>query len=333
MSATIAGNNPALSPEVMYRDKEFIPALIADTVYAQLTERRGLPQNFGRSVTFVTPGLQPQDRTKLADGIPVNPAPTSSSEQTITTNIYGNVFAAGDYLMKTSPFDAFKYLMGQAEQAASYAYDASIRDVVFADNVFSVNTFAPNGKQSVDQILQTDTLSLDDVRFANFLLQQNAVKPKNNNYFAGVVTVGQKYDLTNQNSGGGFLDLAKQNPAGIDDIKKAMKYDGNKSPIGEYVGTALWASQLNPVIPNAGGVNVHYSAFWGENSLFTSDLGGDGLEIFVKRASKTGTWDVIEMLGLATGYKFATASLNASDGNTDVANQRIVKVLSASTMF
>lgn len=335
MAISTTSNNSAMSPLGVYYQEVTLPRLIAKTVYHNLTYKKGLPDGKGRNYSWILGGVQPSNTTPLVEGVPVTPGPTTSSVISATVQEYGNVFAASSLLANTSVVDSFKYLMEQVEQAGAYAVDALIRNEVFnaSQTTFGVNQFAANQKASIAAITSSDIMTLADVRFAHFFLEQNNVPTKGNGKYVGVITTGQKYDLTNSNSGGGFLDLAKQNPAGIDEIKKSVEFpeDGRVDVVGEYGGTVLFSTSLNPVVSN-GTVNVHYSAFWGDASLASVELDGEAFKIFTKQADK-GTYDVIEMIKMASGYKMAFAAKNLSQDYTTLSNQRVVQIASASSLF
>ncbi len=339
MAVSTTINNPGLSPLGVYYREEMVPALIANLVYGNLIEKNGLPDGKGRSVSFIIPDLQPQNGTVLSQGVPVTPGPTSENTVTVQAQEYGNVFAASSLLFKTSVVSAFEYISEQTKQAAGYAYDFLVRQEIFnpAKTTFGVNQFGAGQASSINNITSSNIMTLNDIRFAKFFLQQNNVKPKMRSMHVGVIDVAQAYDLQNSNAGGGFLDIAKQNPLGIDDIKKALGegYNGDMEVVGSYGGVALFATSLNPVAPNNSNVNVHYSAFWGKDSVSGSKLDGTGdeFEIFTKTASKDGAYDVINMIPLAQGYKMTVGFLNLSQDYTNIQNQRVVQIASASTMF
>jgi N4-gp56 family major capsid protein len=340
MATSTSSNNAGLSPLNVYYREELLPNLVANLVYGNLIDRTGLPDGKGRTISWIIPGLQPQNGTVLAEGIPVTPGPTTEATVTAQIQEYGNVFAASSLLYKTSVVDAFKYLSNQVEQAGGYAYDYLARQEIFnpAQTTFGVNQFAANQRGSLAAITASDIMTLSEVRFAKFFLKQNNVKPKMKNLHVGVVTVGQAYDLQNSNAGGGFLDIAKQNPLGIEDIKKAVGngFDGDLEVLGTYGGVALFSTSLNPTAVNASsGVNLHYSAFWGKDSVAGVKIDGEDqeFEVFTRTASKDGAYDVLNMIPLAMGYKATLAFKNLSQDFTNVQNQRVVQVVSASSMF
>ena len=341
MATSTTANNSALSPLNIYYREELLPNLVANLVYGNLIDRTGLPDGKGRSISYIVPGLQPQNGTVLAEGIPVTPGPTTESTVTAQIQEYGNVFAASSLLYKTSVVDAFKYLSNQVEQAGGYAYDYLARQEIFnpAQTTFGVNQFAASQRGSLAAITSTDILTLAEVRFAKFFLKQNNVKPKMKNLHVGVVTVGQAYDLQNNTNGGQFLDLAKQNPLGIEDIKAAVGngFDGDLEVLGTYGGMALFSTSLNPVssVGASNGINLHYSAYWGKDSVAGVKIDGEDkeFEVFTKTASKDSAYDVLNMIPLAMGYKATLAFKNLSTDYTNVQNQRVVQVVSASSMF
>jgi N4-gp56 family major capsid protein len=308
-------------------------------VYHNLTYKSDLPQGSGRTYTWTVGGVQPQNTTPLIEGVPVTPGPTTSTNITAQVQEYGNVFAFSSLLGNTSVVPAFKYLMEQVEQAGAYAVDALIRNEAFnaAQTTFGVNLFAANQRGSVNAVTSSDVLTLADVRAAHFILEQNNVPTYSEDKYVGVVTTGQKYDLTNSNSGGGFLDLAKQNPEGIKNIKQSVKFpeDANVNPIGEYAGMVLFSTSLNPVVANgSSGINNHYAAFWGDASLASVELDGERFKIFTKQAGSTDTtYDTIEMIKMAAGYKVGFAAKNLSQDYTTFSNQRCIQFVSASSLF
>ena len=340
MATSTSQNNGVLSPLNYFIREELLPNLVANLVYGNLIDRTGLPDGRGRTCSWIVPGLQPQNGTVLAEGIPVTPGPTTEAIVTAQIQEYGNVFAASSLLYKTSVVDAFKYLSNQTEQAGGYAYDYLARQEVFnvSQTTFGINQFGANEAASIAGLTSSDILTLNDVRFAKFFLKQNNVKPKIKNMHVGVTTVGQAYDLQNSNAGGGFLDIAKQNPLGIDDIKKAVGngFDGDLEALGSYAGVALFSTSLNPVIySSAAGLNVHYSAFWGKDCMAGVKIDGEDneFEVFTRTASKDGAYDVLNMIPLAMGYKATLAFKNLSQDYTNIQNQRVVQIVSASSQY
>lgn len=337
MAISTTANNSALSPLNVYYDEVLLPRLVAKTVYHNLTYKRGLPDGKGLTYSWTVGGVQATNTTPLVEGVPVTPGPTTSTTITARVQEYGNVFAASSLLANTSVVDAFKYLMEQVEQAGAYAVDALIRNEAFnaSQTTFGINLFAANQRGAVNSVTSSDVLTLADVRAAHFILEQNNVPTFREDKYVGVVTTGQKYDLTNSTAGGGFLDLAKQNPAGIEDIKKSVKFpaDADVNPIGEYAGMVLFSTSLNPVVANgSSGINNHYAAFWGDASLASVELDGEQFKIFTKSADK-GTYDVIEMIKMAAGYKVGFAAKNLSQDYTTYSNQRVIQFVSASSLF
>lgn len=65
---------------------------------------------------------------------------------------------------------------------------------------------------------------------------------------------------------------------------------------------SLFSTSLNPTAVNgSSGVNLHYSAFWGKDSVAGVKIDGEDkeFEVFTKTASKDSAYDVINMIPLA----------------------------------
>ena len=334
MAVVTSANNGSLSPLNVFYDKVPLKRLIAKTVYYNLAWKKSLEDNKGRTYSWTLGGIQSADTNALVEGVPV--VPTNVTSQTITAQLqeYGNAVAASSLLGNTSVVDADKFLLEQIEQKGAYTVDALIRNEVFGScTTFGVNLFAANNKSSISALTSTDVLTLADLRKLHSTLENNNVPTFRDGKMAAVISVGQKYDVTNSSTGGGYLDLAKQNPAGIEQIKKGMDImeDGEVDPVGEYAGLVLFATSLNPVINN-GTVNVTYAAAWGNESLAAAELSGERFKIFRKDADK-GTYDILEMIKLAMGYKVAFAAKNLSQDLTTASNQRVLVMGSATSLF
>lgn len=334
MAVVTSSNNAALSPTNVFYDRVPLKRLVARTVYYNLAWKKSLEDNMGRTYSWTIGGVQAADTTPLIQGVPVVPTNVSSSTITAQVQEYGNAVSLSSLVGNTNVVDGEKFLLEQIEQKGAYTVDQLLRDEVFGTcTTFGTNLFAANNKTAISSITSSDVLTLADVRRAHSILENNNVPTFDGGKMTMVVSVGQKYDVTNSSAGGGYLDLAKQNPDGIKDIKNSMRIseDGKIDIVGEYAGMVLAATSLNPVVSN-GTVNVHYAAAWGDQSLGAVELAGEKFKIFKKDADK-GTYDIIEMIKLAMGYKVAFAAKNLSQDLTTAANQRIVVFGSATTAF
>lgn len=330
-------NNSAMSPVNAYFKRVPLKRLVAKTVYYQLGYKETLENNNGRSFTWTLPGLQSTDTTALVGGVPVAPTPVTTQSIVATLQEYGRAYAAGSFLNNTSIINAEKMLEEQAEQGGAYSLDALIRNEVFGSQTFGVNQYAANNKTSLGAVTTTDVFTLADVRRMHGILENNNVPDFKDGKYAVVCSVAQSYDLTNSSAGGGFLDLAKENPAGINDIKEAFKIqgDGHLPVVGDYAGAVVFKTSLNPVLTGAGngGINLHQAAAWGDASLGVVDLDSERFKIFRKDAKDSGTWDILEMISIALGYKFGFAAKNLSQDVTTQANQRVITLASAVSLF
>lgn len=331
MSVVTSVNNSSISPTNVFYERVPLKRLIAKTVYYNLSWKKSLEKDMGRTYSWTVGGVQAADTTSLVEGVPVVPTSVTSSTITAQVKEYGNAVALASLAGNTNVVDGEKFLLDQIEQKGAYTVDQLIRDEVFGScTTFGSNLFAANKKASIAAITASDVLTLADVMRAKAILEGNNVPSFKDGHMAMVISVGQKYDLTSNSTTGGFLDLAKQNPAGIEDIKKTFRIaeDGDMRPVGEYAGMTLFATSLNPVVSN-GTTNVHYAAAWGDQSLGAVELDSEKFKIFRKDADK-GTYDILEMIKLAMGYKVAFAAKNLSEST---AQARVLAIGSAVTAF
>lgn len=336
MSVTTSSNNSSLSPLNVFYDKVPLKRLIAKTVFYNLAWRKSLENNKGRTYSWTIGGVQSADTNALAEGVPV--VPVNVTSQTITAQVqeYGNAVSTSSFLSNTSIVDADKFLLDQITQKGAYTIDQLCRDAVYNTcTTFNTNLYAANNKASIAAIGTTDTLGLSDIRRMHSILENNNVPSYRDGKMAVTISVAQKYDVTNSNTGGGYLDLAKQNPAGLSEIKKAMNIseDGEVTPVGEYAGAVLFSTTLVPVVSN-GTTNIHYAAAWGSESLGALELDAERFKIFRKEAGKdSGMYDILGMVQLALGYKTAFAAKNLSNDYTTPSLQRCIVMGSAVSLF
>jgi len=334
-------NNSAISPINAYYKRVPLKRLIAKTVYYQLGYKETLESGNGRSFTWSLPGIQQADTTALVGGSPVAPSPVNTSSIVAVLQEYGRAFAAGSFLNNTSVIKASEMLEAQAEQGGAYSLDALVRAAIPFNgqgNTFNTNQFAANFKTSIAGLATTDVMTLADVRRLHGLLEQNNVPDYEGGKYAVVVSVAQAFDITNSNTGGGFLDLAKQQSNTMSELKEAFRVeeDGSLPIVGDYAGAVVLKTTLNPVIIGGGasGQNLYQAAAFGDASLGVVDLDAERFKIFRKDEKDSGMWDILSMISVALGYKFGFAAQNLSSApDVNGSNARILTMASSISLF
>ncbi len=332
-------NNPAVSPVNAYYKKIPLKRLVAKTVYYKLGYKESLEDNKGRSFTWTLPGLQPGVATPVVTGVPLAPSPISSQGIVATLQEYARAFAAASFLGNTAIINADKMLEDQATQGGAYSLDQVCRNAIFSTaNVAGVNQYFANFKTAASSVLTTDTFGLAELRRLHYILENNNVPDWEGGHYVTVIDPAMAFDLTNASAGGAFLDLAKQNPAGLEDIKDAFKVeeDGKLPIVGEFAGMVVMKTSLQPILAGAGsgGINLHQAVAFGDASLGMVDLDAERFKIFRKTgAADSGMWDITEQISIGLGYKFGFACQNLSQDLTTAANQRVLTMAAATSLF
>lgn len=331
-------NNPAVSPINAYYKKIPLKRLVAKTVYYKLGYKETLEDNHGRSFTWTLPGLQPGVATPVVTGVPLAPAPVTSQGIVATLQEYARAFAASSFLGNTAIINADKMLEDQATQGGAYSLDQVCRNAIFSTaNVPLVNQYFANFKTSAAGVATTDVFGLAEVRRLHGLLQNNNVPTWEDGRYAVVIDPAMQFDLTNASTGGGYLDLAKQNPEGIKNIKEAFKVeeDGHLPIVGEYAGAVIMTTSLQPTLPGAGasGQTLHQAVAFGDASFGVVDLDAERFKIFRKTAKDSGMWDITEQISIGLGYKFGFAAQNLSQDLVTPSNQRILTMAASTSLF
>lgn len=309
-------------------EKKTLTRLVQETHLYSLSWKRTLETGRGKTVTWVRFGVQPGNSTPIVEGALVSPTTVTASNVTATLNQYGEVFASSDLLMDTSVTPMEEALQDQATQALAYTVDAVIRAEVDSSCItFGTNLFAANGAASIAALISSDTMKAADLRKqVARLAKQNVPKFAGEKYCA-VVSPGQGYDLRSEVAAGAFLDLVKRNEAGISMISEDSKtINKQKGLIGDIFGLSIYESSLQPVVNN-GTIDVEYAYFFGDESLASVSLSSQNMQLFRKKPA-AGTYDVLEQIGMAVGYKAYYAAKNLSEAG----KARVMVMGSAATV-
>lgn len=331
-------NNPALSPINAYYKKIPLKRLIAKTVYYRLGYKESLEDNHGRSFTWTLPGLQPGVSTPVVTGVPLAPGPVSSQSLVCVLNEYARAFGVASWLGNTSVVDADKMLEAQAAQGGAYSLDQVMRNVAFSTaNVPLVNQYYAGGVTSAGAVTTADTLGTTELRRLHAILQTNNVPTWEGERYVTVIDPAMQFDLSNASTGGSYLDLAKQNPDGIRDIKAAFKIedDGSVNNIGEYVGMVVWTTSLQPLATATGasGQPLHQAVAFGDASFGAVDLNAERFKLIRKSAKDSGTYDPSEQIDFTWAYKFGFGAQNLSQDLVTPTNQRILTLLASTAAY
>lgn len=320
-------SNASIDPTNAFYKRMPLKRLVAKTFLYKVAYKETLDKGHGRSFTWTTPGIQPQDAQAIVGGQPVEMSNWTASTITSVLQEYGRAYAAGSFLDLTSINKVEDILLGQATQGGAYSVDAIMRSACpFNGNgsVFNVNQYAANFKTSIGAITSTDVFTLGEVRRLHALLENNNVPTYDGEgsttgggkYFIGI-DPAMSYDLTNNTTGASsFITEAQQNPAGLKDIKEAFRVeeDGTLPYVGEYGGAVIMKSTLMPIAVGAGsgGINIHQAVAFGDESLAAVDLDGERFKTFRGEPKDGQLWDLIQTIALAIGYKFGMSAQNLS---------------------
>jgi N4-gp56 family major capsid protein len=186
---------------------------------------------------------------------------------------------------------------------------------------------AQRGALSVDTVISTavdtaaaaDAATRIDVNHASFMttalsrkagsqLRAVNVKPKANGLFFGVIGSLQAYDLTNDATAGGFLDIMKYTDANAKTLQEGIPATNR---IGVIAGVEWYESNALPFDTNwqAGGQNAYHAYVFGMNAFIGSSLGKTklGQKNFTVNVSKFNTpiaVDPANQIAAAAAYNF-----------------------------
>lgn len=286
----------------VWYDKVAVDNLKANLPFVAATERRTLPKRSGKTIQMfgyevLTANTTPGTEGTVGTGI----SPTTHTNST-SLNQYFDFMSFSDFLIESAIDPIVENSAGEMGYRAALttnsltasAFEAAVAGAVnipLADNEFFTAAIARQAVMS--------------------LRGQNA-RPKADGMFYGIIHPFVSYDLLNDNTAGGVIDLLKHVQSGVNELTRGVQgYRVIELSGVRYIETTTVPTYAN--YPSTG--KTGYATYVvGKDAIFTVSLGATQVPNEKNFRLKTNNWsedksDPAGVIGASIAYNFKFAAL------------------------
>lgn len=292
-AASVVSSGLAGFPSIFY-DRVALDTLRSNLFLYQACEQKGMPDRSGVAMQIFDYSAMSANTTAATEGTPGSGQTLTQNVRTINLSQFADYVSFSDKVVLTAISDTV------AEGAAELAY----RGALSVDTVISTAVDAAATADATAKISLTGTnyLTASISRKAAMQLRSVNVKPKSNGQFFGVTPSLVAFDLINDATAGGFIDLTKYT-----DPKPLKDGIAPNGFIGRVSGVDWFESNSLPV--TAGTPNTYDSIVFGFNAFIASSLGKTNLgqKNFAVKVSKFDqpiALDPANLIAAAASYNF-----------------------------
>lgn len=264
--------------------------------------------------------------TAVTEGTPGAGQTLTQNTKTINLSNYADYVSFSNKVVLTAISDTV------AEGAALLGY----RGALSVDNIIStaVDTAANGDAVANLDIANGSYMTAALARKAGWQLRAKDVKPKPNGLFFGIIHSLSAYDMINDSSAGGTLDLQKYADTTAPNNQALVGIQGQR--VGNIGGTEWYESNAVTVIANwTSTVNNAYCNYtYGDEALFASSLGRTNLNqknfsVTVRRYDQGNSIDVAGLIAAAAFYNFFFGVVTSPDTANSINHFRRIRVESS----
>lgn len=288
----------------IYYDRVAVENLKANLPYVAVTSRRKLPDRNGRTIQLfgydllsanTTPG------TEGAVGTGINP---TTSVRNVTVNQYFDFASFSDILVETAIDPIVE------NTAAEMGYRAALTANTLARTEFEAEA---NGDATiVISGADNEFMSASLVRQAVMSLRGADVRPQADGLFAGILHPFPAFDLVNDNTAGGLIDILKYHEAGSQELQRGIQGYRVCDVAGvRFIETTTASTFSN--FPSSG--KTGYGTYViGQDAVFSVSLGATEIpeqrnyQVIVRNWEPSAA-DPARVIGASCAYNFKYAAL------------------------
>lgn len=244
-----------------FYDRALLERLLPELHFYKDAKKKKIPKGKGTKIEWRIFKSLAIPTTPLTEGVTPSGSNLDIAPVTAECNQYGDYVTVSDVLdMQGKDPVITETSMLEGEQAALLV------DTLIRDNLAEgTNVRYANGKTARTGLLATDVLKGIDVKKAVRDLRKFNAKTFSDGFFHAVISPEQAFDLMNDTSEGGWIDVNKYT-----DNKPLLKGE-----IGTYAGVRFMTSSNTKVVDGASGVKVHLGTIYGKDSYGVPEI-GDG---------------------------------------------------------
>lgn len=297
-AASVVSSGLTAYPTIIY-DKVAVDTLRANLYLYPACELRQMPEKSGVAIQIYGYTAFGANTTPATEGTPGSGQALTQVKSTLSLSQYVDYVSFSDKAVLTF----FSDIVAEGAQELAYRGARSV-DTVISTALDTIVT----GDAAADLVASgsqaTTKFSAALSRQAAMYLRGLNVKPKSNGKFFGVIPSVCAYDLINDSTAGGFIDLMKYTAANAPKLQEGIDA---QNFVGEIGGVEWFESNNLPVA--AGTPNIYTSYVVGHNGLIASSLGKTqlGQRNFTVKVSKFDqpiAADPANQISAAAAYNF-----------------------------
>jgi N4-gp56 family major capsid protein len=199
----------------IYYDRVAVENLKANLPFVAVTSRRKLPDRNGKTIQLFQYDLLAANLTPGTEGTVGTGINPTTSIRNVTVNQYFDFASFSDILVETAIDPIVE------NTAAEMGYRAALTANTLARQEFEAEATA----DASIVIAGTDNefLSAALIRQAAMSLRGADVRPQADGMFAGIIHPFAAFDLINDNTAGGVIDILKHVDSGVNDMKRGIQ--------------------------------------------------------------------------------------------------------------
>ena len=200
----------------IYYDRVGVENLKANLPFVATTSRRKLPDRNGRTIQLYSydllpPNLNPGTEGTVGTGI--NP---TTSIRNVTVQQYFDFASFSDILVETAIDPIVE------NTAAEMGYRAALTANSLARQEYEAEALA-SSSPVVTSCTDNEFFSASLVRQGAMSLRNADVRPQSDGMFVGVISPAPAFDLLNDNTAGGVIDILKYHREGAEELMRGVQ--------------------------------------------------------------------------------------------------------------
>lgn len=286
----------------IWYDKVAVENLKANLPFQAATERRQLPERMGKTIQMFGYQTLPANTTPGSEGtVGTGITPTTVTNQT-TVLQYFDYMSFSDLLIQTAIDPIVE------NSAAEMGYRAALTVNTLTSNAFEA---AVAGSVSID-LSDNEFFTASIARQAVMSLRGVNAKPKADGMFYGIIHPFNAYDLLNDNTAGGVIDILKHVQSGVNELTRGVQgYRVIELSGVRYIETTTVPTYSN--FPSSG--KTGYATYViGKDAIFSVSLGatqipGENNFRLIVRNWEPSLADPAGVVGASVAYNFKYTAL------------------------
>lgn len=298
-NASVVSSGLAAYPTVFY-DRKATDTLFLNLFLYNAIDSKPMPDMSGVAMQIFNYTALAANTTVATEGTPGNGAALTQNVATINLSQFVNYISYSDKAVLTAISDIVTEGSEQLGYCGALTVDTIIRE--------AVNTVANTTAAARIDVADGTFLTASLIRRATMSLRAAKHKPKDNGLFYGIVHSLNAYDLTNDSTVGGWIDLMKYTDGNAGVLQNGIP---RSNRIGVIDGTELFESNNMLSYANwQSSANTAYEtlifakgAFW-QSSLKTTKLGQKNFAVKTSKLVQNTVADIAGQVAAGSSYNF-----------------------------